>query len=290
MSLFSALALERCHNLGCRFRTARPRRLSPSRGIVLNGEWFCCPTCFEAGVQSKSMSLMGDVVAPGPPRAHRIPLGLLLLSRNQIELPALRRALEEQTAVGGRIGDLLRAMGAVTEQQVTSAVAAQWACPVFPLRDHPGAAQYAHLLPLGLLERYRAVPVHFSPATRILHVAFAQEVSSTLLYAAQQMLTCAAQACVADESAILQCLEHARQTPDRSEFLLTRTGTPAETARIATSYAQQLGSTGARLLACEDHLWLRLTRKNQSSDFLFQLAAASAADYQYSQELAASAT
>lgn len=289
MSLFSAFALERCHNQNCRFRTARTRRLSPTRGIVLNGEWFCCPSCFQAGVQAKSMELMGDVVAPPPPRAHRIPLGLLLLSRNQISQETLRAALEHHAASAGRIGDVLRAMGAVTEQQITTAVAAQWSCPVFPLRDHPGAAQYAHLLPLGLLERYRAVPVHFSEATRILHVAFSQDVSSSLLYASQQMLSCTAQACMADESAILNILERTRQNPDRSEFLLARTASCAEMARVATGYAQQLNATDARLLTCEDYFWLRLTRKHQMSDFLFHFAFAASA-HQPLSELLASAT
>ncbi len=280
MSLLSALALEHCHNPNCRYRTARTR-LSPSRGIVLNGEWYCNAPCFEAGVSSRCGSLMAEVVPPRPARAHRVPLGLLLISRGHIDLPTLRLALDRQEREGGRIGDLLRSMGKVTEQQITSAVASQWSCPVFALRDHPAVAQYAHLLPLGLLERYRAMPVYFSAATRVLHVAFAQEVSSTLLYAAQQMLTCSTEACMADESAIMTALEHARQTPDRSEFLLARMGTSAEMGRIAVGYAQKLGATGARLLACDDYLWLRLTRRDKSSDFLFQLSAAAMSRQQY---------
>jgi hypothetical protein len=281
MSLLSALALEHCHNPACRYRTARTR-LSPSRGIVLNGDWFCGAACFEAGVAGRCGAFIGEALPPKPAKPHRVPLGLLLMSRGHLDLSTLRQALERQEAVGGRIGDVLRSMGAVTEQQITSAVAAQWSCPVFALRDHPGALQYARQLPLGLLERYRALPVHFSPVTRVLHVAFAQEVSSTLLYAAQQMLTCSTEACIADESAIMAALEKARQIPDRSEFLLARLGSAAEMARIAVGYAQKLGASGARLLPCDDYLWLRLLRRDTASDFLFQLstAAMSGGEYQ----------
>jgi hypothetical protein len=269
MSLFSALALERCHFAGCRFRTTRTR-FTPSRGIVLNGEWYCSASCFQAGVQAKSSLLLAEAVPDSPLKPHRVPLGLLLLSRGAIDLATLRRALEEQAASGDRIGEVLRAMGAVTEQQVTSALAAQWACPVFPLRDNPRAGQFVDLLPLALLQHYRALPVHFAHSTRVLHVAFAQVVSSTFLYAAQQMLSCTAQACIADESGIAKALEQARRDPDRVEYLVANMTSVAEMARVAVSYAQQLTATGARLLACEDRLWLRLTRKDVSSDFLFQ--------------------
>jgi hypothetical protein len=273
MSLFSALALERCHHAGCRFRTARTR-FTPSRGIVLNGEWYCSAACFQAGLQAKSSLLLAEAAPDPPPKPHRVPLGLLLLSRGMIDLATLRRALEEQAATGDRIGDVLRALGAVTEQQITTAVASQWSCPVFPLRDHPNPGQFVHLLPLGLLQHYCALPVHFVRSTRVLHVAFAQTVSSTFLYAAQQMLSCTAQACFADESAILRALDQARYDSDRSEYLVSDVSGVAEMARVAVGFAQQLAATGARLLSCEDRLWLRLTRKNEANDFLFQFGAA----------------
>jgi hypothetical protein len=222
-------------------------------------------------MQVQCSALMAGLFPPAAPQRHRMPLGLLMLSRGWIDLPTLRQALQEHGAGGGRIGEVLCRMGAVTEHQVTCAVATQWSCPVFPLRDRPAALQYVDQLPLGLLDRYRALPVHFSPSSRVLHVAFAQEVSSTLLYAAQQMLGCTTEACIADESAILQALEAARQNPARSEFLLARSGNPSEIARMAAGYAQKLSATGGRLLACGQHLWLRLTRKNEGNDFLFQV-------------------
>ena len=270
MSLLSVLALERCHNPYCRYHTARSR-LVPGRGITFNEEWFCCPSCFEAGVATQCASFLADMAPPTPPKAHRMPLGLLMLSRGWIDLATLRRGLQEHAAGKGRIGEVLRRMGAVTEQQVTSAVAAQWQCPVFPLRDRPGALQYAQNLPLGLLERYRALPIHFVASNRLLLVAFAQEVSSTLLYATQEMLGCTAEACIADESAILQGLAFARANSAKSEFLLPRNGDPADIGRSAAGYAQKLSASHGRLLLCGQHLWLRLNRKDQVSDFLFPI-------------------
>ena len=58
------------------------------------------------------------------------------------------------------------------------------------------------------------------------------------------MLSCTAQACIADETAIGRTLEYARSNPDRSEYLLAQMGSLAEMARVAVGYAQQLGATG----------------------------------------------
>ena len=63
--------------------------------------------------------------------SHRVPLGLLLLSRQQLTAAQLRTALEAQRAAGqGKIGEWLRQLGFVTELQVTAALARQWSCPV----------------------------------------------------------------------------------------------------------------------------------------------------------------
>jgi len=62
--------------------------------------------------------------------SHRVPLGLLLLSRQQMTAAQLRTALERQRASGeGRIGDWLRRWVLPSELQITAAVARQWRVP-----------------------------------------------------------------------------------------------------------------------------------------------------------------
>ena len=58
---------------------------------------------------------------PQPPaKAHRVPLGLLMLSRGLVDNEQLKKALKAQKDSGsGRVGEWLRHIGAVSEEQVT---------------------------------------------------------------------------------------------------------------------------------------------------------------------------
>ncbi len=85
----------------------------------------------------RSVSLRASATAP-----HRVPLGLVLLSRQQLTAEQLRAGLAAQRSAGrGRIGEWLQTLGFASEQQVTSALARQWSCPVWRASVlHPGAA------------------------------------------------------------------------------------------------------------------------------------------------------
>jgi hypothetical protein len=88
------------------------------------------------------------------PRQHRIPLGLVLLSRGFIDNQRLQAALQAQRqSRKGRVGEWLMQLGAVNEAQVTMALAIQWSCPVFPLERHHRFIECAGMVPLPILSR-----------------------------------------------------------------------------------------------------------------------------------------
>ena len=129
-----------CSRLDCRqTRTAWRRYRRKSRGVVIQGLRYCLEECMERALRD-AVDRLGLVVKRAP-ASHRIPLGLLLLSRQQLTADQLRAALSAQRTAGrGRIGEWLQALGFASEQQVTNALARQWSCPVLRADSWRGKA------------------------------------------------------------------------------------------------------------------------------------------------------
>ncbi len=75
--------------------------------------------------------------APSGPTPARAPLGAVLLRRGAIRPADLARALDLQTRRQARLGDILRAHGLCSEEQVVAALAEQFATAVITDADGP---------------------------------------------------------------------------------------------------------------------------------------------------------
>ena len=108
---------------------------SRHEGIWLQQRWYCSVDCFQAGL-FRRLEATGATRPRPAPQPNRIPLGLLLLSQGNISRSQLGEALIlQKTTKSGKLGEWLVRMGAVSEQQVTSALAVQQRCPVFAATD-----------------------------------------------------------------------------------------------------------------------------------------------------------
>jgi Type II secretion system (T2SS), protein E, N-terminal domain len=249
-----------CGDSACRHPRSLLRRLrSRALGVRLHGVWYCMPECLEQAV--------GNLLRPprftktGTAAAHRIPLGLILLSRQQLLPEQLHAALEAQRLAGvGKIGYWLQRMEFITEPQLTSALARQWSCPV--LRSGPTVLALRRVpeIPMLLLESLRMIPVHFAEATATLHVAFADGIDYSVLYAIERMLGCRTAPCLVGatvlEHSLLALLEHR----GRCEIVFDRVADNAEFVRVLRSYAHRLAASGIRMAPCGSYVWLRLER------------------------------
>jgi hypothetical protein len=243
------------------------------QGIRLQGRWYCGPECFEKAAR-ELYSQMLPAARRRQSKRHRVPLGLMLFSLGAISQPALQGALQAQKDSGsGRIGEWLRQAGAVSEAQVTTALAMQWSCPVFPLESHRRFLDCAQLIPIALLESARMVPVHYLPSSKFLYMAFAESIDHTTLYGVEQMLDCRTEPCVASESSLQRALEELRQEPRPPEVVFDSVVDPHEMASTARSYALQLGADDARIVCCGEYIWTRLESKGQVNNLLFQVVA-----------------
>jgi hypothetical protein len=242
-------------------------RISDGAGSAqLHGRRYCFPACFEQELRRR----FSEVRVPASRRSrppHRVPLGLLMLSRGELSHEQLRRALEAQRQSGsGRIGEWIQKLGYVHEQQVTAALGAQWSCPV--LRTLPANVAECKV-PFQLLRRFRMAPVHYSRPTGVLHIAFAADIEYRALLAIEEILECKAEPCLADATALYTLLarmeEHGRGTDQAFEGVRG----PEEMTRITSSYAAKLGADDMRLVGCAEYFWVRIEGRKDSANLLF---------------------
>lgn len=250
----------RCGDSDCVHGQSLLRRIrGRSLGVRMNGAWYCLPECLERAVAELLPRMRPANKRPGT-SPHRVPLGLLLLSRHQLTIEQLRAALAAQQNAGrGRIGEWLQELGFVTEQQVTAALARQWSCPL--LATSPIARQvHATNIPVRLLEAIGMIPVNYVELTGTLHIACADRIDYATLYLIEQMLGCRIETCLVCPSTLRQGLQKLTQRLGDGDVVFDHVADVAEFARIVRSYATKVGATEVRLAMCGARVWIRLER------------------------------
>jgi len=274
---FSRFRLQ-CDNRSCSERRRVWRTiLNPYPGVMLHGQWLCSPECLEQVMNGLVERLMANAPAEQVNKTHRFPLGLLMLSLGFIGNESLQKALHAQREAGkGRVGEWLREQGVVTEPQVTRALAMQWALPVYPLDKLDQHLDWARLVPLGLLESYRMLPVHCAPDSGLLHVAFSNKVDYTVLNSIEQMLDCRTEPCIAQQSQIDSFLERLRQESCSTDVASEEPVEPSSVSRVALRYVLKFGAREVRIVGCGQNIWARLYTPDGARDLLFRCSVGNA--------------
>jgi hypothetical protein len=257
-----------CANAAC---DGNPLKHAVSKrhfGVWLAEEWFCGPECFENGARKKIVELLSSRHRQEKAPALRMPLGLLLLSREILTHEQLKLALEQQRANGANLGETVQQLGFATEQQVTSAVAAQWACPVFTLGDRPLPAEVR--IPRRLLEQYGMLPVHYSAIGKKLMVGFVSRAQHHMLYTIEHITSCSASPCFITASEYHRGMQLCNLTATENEIVFDRPSGTVEIAGLVRNYVNQIGAERARFGMCRDYLWVRVVGR-QEIDLLFRL-------------------
>jgi hypothetical protein len=262
----------RCANPHCPLQRSVWRTfLKPPRGVFLHKQWLCSPECLNQALEQSLAPVIETTRASRETKSHRFPLGLVMHSLGLVTKESLQSALQAQREAGqGRVGDWLRRQGAVTEPQITQALAVQWSLPIYPLERWDRLLNWAHLLPLGLLHSFQMLPVHCLPASGLLYVAFSSRVDYTALYAIEQMLDFRTQPCLALESQVEKALSelHRRRSSEENQI-----SGPLEPSLISSATQQEVIKFGARevrVAGCADNIWIRLSAADLVRDLLFQ--------------------
>ncbi len=245
----------------------------PYEQVFLENASYCVACLPEA--LSHRFAACHLAVSPSRRFAHRIPLGLVLLSRGWLTPGQLRSALGRQRRRGGRLGDALRALGYVSEDQITAGLAMQWACPVLAFRS---IVSECHLrrIPLRLQELHQMVPVHYSEHTGVLVLAFSGGVDYSVTQALASMLDCRIEPCLASETEVRRNLGSLQGREHASEITFERVRESDEKSCITQSYIQRWGAHHVRVTACGTSVWARLERPGQTLDLVFDACAVEA--------------
>jgi hypothetical protein len=181
-----------------------------------------------------------------------------MVARGKLTYIEVRAALEAQRrARYGKIGEWIEKLGFASEQDVTTALALQWGCPVASSFD-PSAIHSPGSIPLPILEAFQMLPLNYVAATNTLYLAFGERVDHAALYAIEKILDCRTQPCVAGRKSIARQLESMRQLPRPSDVEFGPMSDLAEMGRIASSYTARLSPEAVRLSRIGRFIWLRL--------------------------------
>ena len=255
-----------CSYCDCVHARSRWRRMCGRRqGILLQGARYCRTECLEGALtellgQARTGSRR-ETIAP-----HRIPLGLILLSRQQLTAAQLRTALEAQRGAGrGKIGAWVQELGFASEQQVTAALARQWSCPVLRAGTMAIATSRLPAIPMPLLEFFQMMPVELVQATGTLLMAFSEGIDYTMLYAIERMLGYRTEPCLVSPSILRKSFQTAAQRRVSSDVIFERLEDSGECAHIIGNYCAKVGAVEVRFAQCGEHLWVRLERLRQEA-------------------------
>ncbi len=231
-------------------------------GTFLQGVFYCQPQCLETALIGQLSRLRVTPPSSQPP--NRIPLGLLMVARGKLTYIEVRAALEAQRrARYGKIGEWIEKLGFATEQDVTTALALQWGCPVASSFD-PSAIHSPGSIPLPILEAFQMLPLNYLAVTNTLYLAFGERVDHSALFAIEKILDCRTQPCVAGRKSIARQLDSMRQLPRPSDVEFGPINDLAEMGRIASSYAARLSPETVRLSRIGRFIWLRLDVRSKT--------------------------
>lgn len=245
-----------CALVSCSGSRSLWQRLRHRQGTFLQGAFYCQPQCLETALISQLSHLR--VMAPSPQPPNRIPLGLLMVARGKLTFAEVGAALEAQRrAHYGKIGEWIEKLGFATEQEVTTALALQWGCPVATSFD-PSTIHSLGSIPFPILEAFQMLPLNHVASTNTLYLAFGERVDHGALYAIEKILACRTQPCVAGRKSIACQLDSMRQLPHPSDVEFGPMNDLTEMARIASSYTARLSPEAVRLSRIGRFIWLRL--------------------------------
>ncbi len=202
------------------------------------------------------------------PRREECRSAFYSMQRGVLTSDQLALARSKQQADGVNLGSAVQALGFATAEQVTSAVAAQWSCPVFALAGR--SLSLPIRVPRRLLEQYEMLPVHFVEADKRLTVGFVTAIQYQILSTIENITGCDALPCFITAKDFQRNLQAIQPSPD-NEILFDRPMPTAEIARLGRNYVTQLGAKATRLGMCRDYLWIRIWGNQQQIDLLFRV-------------------
>jgi hypothetical protein len=267
----------RCGAPDCkRGGAAKLSLLARYSGVHYNNRWYHEMECLKTELTAR-LSQTLQTYADGRERAHRLPIGLLLVNRGAISSQQLKEALRLQREAGqGKLSYWLEQIAPLDEAEVTAALGQQWGCPVFRPTSRSVFVAPDGNVPFPILAAAKAVPVRSSLAGKQMHIAFSERIDHTLLYAVEEMLGCRTIACVSPDSMVREALETLRRRDTGTEICFDTVRDAEEMAATICSYALQMEARRVKTVRAGAYIWVGFFRKEARRDLLFRVPGAGA--------------
>ncbi len=98
-------------------------------------------------------------------------IGELLLKEKIITPEQLRKAIEEQKIMGGRLGSTMVNLGFIKEQELINFLSKQYGVPAVNLHEFEIDPKVSRLVPFEICEKYNAIPINRAGSTLIVAMA-----------------------------------------------------------------------------------------------------------------------
>ena len=175
-------------------------------------------------------------------------LGDVLVDARVLTREQLDRALAEQGAWGGRLGQILLNLGLLDEQTLASAIAHQLGLRLVDLDRLKLPEKVSQMLPLTVAERYGLMPLGRREDPRRLLLACFDPTMSEAIYEAQKASGLQIEVYVATSSAIERAIRRVyygeaapEAVPGSGTFTITRnTRDPSETGTVTVDVVDRL--------------------------------------------------
>jgi hypothetical protein len=254
--------LPHCRNAKCKSGWMKLWR--SRQAPILEGMWACSAACMQELVQTAVLREMSERSTQNVVHKHRVPLGLVLLSRGWITQEQLKCALEAQKKAGsGRLGEWLIKQKAVGEDQITRALGAQWNCPVLSSDSYDPVAMAA-MFPRLLMDSLNVIPLRLA-GRHLLYVAFEERIDRCLVLAVERMLG------LKVEAGLLPASEFRRRQGEmlRASFPKARLLEAMNMRGLVhafTGMMEENKPVQAKIVRVHDYFWLRLWRNSRPTE------------------------
>jgi hypothetical protein len=259
----------RCANAACSKSALAQSLLWRRPGLLVEEQWCCSPACCEVLAAKRIADLVSLAKQAAGPRPKRMPLGLLLMSRSILNAEQLKLALEEQRVRGTNFGEAAQSLGFVSAEQITSAVAAQWGCPVFTIKDRrlPEVR-----IPLVLSQFYGMLPVHCVESGNKVCIACVDTVHHPILCTVEHMTGWTTMPCFITGSEYQELLRELMAAPRENEITFEEGRSASEITGMIREHLSKISAQMVRIGICRDYLWARLANEERELDLMFRFS------------------
>ncbi|MGA7156982.1 MAG: hypothetical protein WBY53_09060 [Acidobacteriaceae bacterium] len=236
-------------------------------GIRMGQTWYCTVDCLVKATRHRLSALAAEhsIEMPHQPR---ISIGSVLLGKGWITQDQLRCASSKSTRAGEDLETTLVRLGMVDESQVTSARATQWGYPVMGKERSPAPVETD--LPVCLMRRFSAIPLHYSISTKRVLIGFVYRVEHGLLHAIEHATGCRAESCFITPSEYQRRIEQLRTVSECRDELVDDTRTVAAIANRVGDLALEVKARETSFSRCGEFVWMRLSGQRRAVNVLFR--------------------